>query len=127
MSRTVHHVPAGRRATPPYWTAGLPGPLTAHRLTELRLSGAESARARREGRRAVPARLVRSFAAYTYPRALDETFDTACESTARAELRAFRTAARKLLHAAPPGELLGAAQDLDHPPTRHRHRNLWEG
>ncbi|PBC64351.1 hypothetical protein BKI49_08365 [Streptomyces sp. Tue6028] len=126
MSRTVHHVPAGRRATPPYWTAGLPGPLTAHHLTELRLSGAESARARREGRRAVPYRLVRSFAAYTYPRALDETFHTARESTARAELRAFRTAARKLLHAAPPGELLGTAQDLDHPPTRHRHRNLWE-
>jgi hypothetical protein len=126
MSRTVHHVPARRRTRPPYWSGGLPGPRTAHTLTELRYSHAESARAAREGRRPVPAFVVRSFAAHTYPRALNTAFWNPYESAARAALRTFRHTARNLLRAAPAGTLLAAAAELDHPPTRHRHRNLWE-
>ncbi|MFF4354147.1 hypothetical protein [Streptomyces sp. NPDC001530] len=126
MSRTVHHVPIRHRATPAYWSSDLPGPVTAHALTELRYSGEELTSALREGRRPTPAPLVRAFAAYTYPRALNEHVRTPYEATARADLRTFRTTARKLLRAAPPSALLDAAEDLDHPPTRHRHRNLWE-
>lgn len=128
MSRTVHHVPSRHRTVPAFWSAGLPAPWTAHALTELRYSGAESIRARREGRRAVPTRVVRTFTAYTHARAVNGCFWNTYESGARAALRTFRTAASQQLRAAPPGTLLAAAEclDLDHPPTRHRHRNLWE-
>ncbi|MEU9465337.1 hypothetical protein AB0D78_01525 [Streptomyces avermitilis] len=126
MSRTVHHVPTQHRITPPYWSSGLPGPATAHANTELRYSEKELTRALREGGRPTPTRLIRAFAAYTYPRALNEHFRTSYEATARADLRTFRTTARKLLRAVPQGTLLDAAEALDHPPTRHRHRNLWE-
>jgi hypothetical protein len=51
--------------------------------------------------------------------------DTPYESRARAELRAFRTSARKWLHDATDALVLTAGE-LDHPPTRHRHRDLWE-
>ena len=37
-----------------------------------------------------------------------------------------RTAAVKDLRAAGPGGLLVSAEDLDQPPTRHRHSTLWE-
>ncbi|MER7197432.1 hypothetical protein [Streptomyces sp. CB01635] len=80
------------------------------------------------GRRPVPTLLVRSFAAYTYPRALGARVSAwrQPEAAARAGLRAFRTAAVKQLRAAGPGGLLVSAEDLDHPPTRHRHSTLWE-
>ena len=126
MSRTVHHVPARHRTHPARWAAGLPGPCTAHTLAELRYSHGESARAEREGRRPVPTFVVRTFAAHTYPRALNAVLWSPYESTARAALHTFRQTARKHLRAAPPGTLLAAAEDLDHPPTRHRHRDLWE-
>lgn len=128
MSRTVHHVRSRHRAIPAFWSAGPPAPWTRHALTELRYSAAEMSRARREGRRPVPARVVRAFTAYTYPRAMNECFWNPYESAARAALRSFRTTARKSLRAVPPGTLLAAVEhlDLDHPPTRHRHRNLWE-
>ena len=121
MSRTVHHVPARHRTHPPYWAAGLSGPCTAHTLPELRYSHAESARAEREGRRPVP-----TFVAHIYPRALNADLWSPYESTARAALHTFRQTAHKHFRAAPPGTLLTAAEDLDHPPTRHRHRDLWE-
>jgi hypothetical protein len=126
MSRTVHHVRSRHRETPSYWSSGRSGPVTAHALAELRYSQKELTKALEEGRRPVPRPLVRAFAAYTFPRALNQAFRTPYEATARAELRAFRTTARALLRAAPPGGLLDTAEDLDHPPTRHRHRDLWE-
>jgi hypothetical protein len=104
----------------------VPGPCTAHSLTELRYGYRELAQADREGRRPTPTHLVRAFAAYSYPRALNEHLRTPYESGARADLRSFRTTARKLLRAAPPEALLDIAETLDHPPTHHRHRDLWE-
>jgi len=126
MSRTVHHVPSRHRTIPAYESTGPLAPYTAHALTELRYTKAELYRARREARRPVPTRAVRTFAAYAYPRTLGVHFWSPYESTARADLRTFRTAARKLLRAAPQGALLATAENLDHPPTRHRHRDLWE-
>ncbi|WP_128377784.1 hypothetical protein [Streptomyces cavernae] len=126
MSRTVHHVPWRHRTLTAYWPQGLAGPWTAHSLVELRYSEAELRRAQRAGRRPAPALLTRTFASYTFPRAMNERFRDPYESRARAKLRAFRTAARKHLRAAPAGALRTAAEDLDHPPTRHRHRNIWE-
>ncbi|KOG32087.1 hypothetical protein [Streptomyces resistomycificus] len=125
MSRTVHHVPSRHRDNPA-WSRELPGPRTGHALVELRYSRAESADAVRAGRRPLPTQVVRRFAAYTYPRALNEQFSSPYESRARAALQAFRTTARNHLRAAPEGALLAAAEELDHPPTRHRHRDLWE-
>ncbi|MFJ9349549.1 hypothetical protein [Streptomyces sp. NPDC101237] len=81
---------------------------------------------RAAGRRPVPVPVVRAFTAYTYPRALNARPQGSYESTARAALRAFRTAARKRLRATPPDALLSVAEELDHPPTRHRHRDLRE-
>ena len=69
---------------------------------------------------------MRRVAAYTFPRALNQRMDTPYESRARAELQAFRTAARKWLYDATDAALVLAAGELDHPPTRHRHRDLWE-
>jgi hypothetical protein len=126
MSRTVHHVRSRHRSVPAYWAAGLPAPRTAHTLTELRYSGAELSRARREGRRPRPTRVVRTFTSYRYARAVNQCFWNPYESQARAALRTFRSTARTHLRAAPPGDLVTAAETLDHPPTRHRHRNLWE-
>ncbi|MEU9285322.1 hypothetical protein AB0D57_11490 [Streptomyces sp. NPDC048275] len=126
MSRTVHHVPTRHRTVPAHWSSGLRGPCTDHTLTELRYAREELTNARCEGRRPIPIHLVRTFAAYTYPRALNAQFHTPYESRARADLRSFRTTVRKLLRAAPPEALLDTAETLDHPPTRHRHRNLWE-
>lgn len=126
MSRTVHHVPSRHRTGPAYWPLGLPGACTAHVVCELRYSQKELTRAEHAGRRPVPTVLVRSFAAYTYPRALNARPGGPYESTARAALQDFRTSACKHLRAAPPGTLLLAAEELDHPPARHRHRNLWE-
>jgi hypothetical protein len=126
MSRTAHHVPSRHRTVPAPWSAGLPGPCTAHELTDLRHARAESWRARGEGRRPVPARVTRSFATYTLARALRGRIRSPYESRARASLSTFRSTARNHLRAAPPGTLLEAAEALDHPPTRHRHRDLWE-
>ncbi|MGW4906678.1 hypothetical protein [Streptomyces sp. NPDC004270] len=126
MSRTVHHVPSRHRTGPAYWSRGLPGPCTSHVLAELRYPGGKVSRRRGAGRRPVPTLVVRSFAAYTYPRALNARPAGPYESTARAALRTFRTVARKRLRAASPDVLLRVAEELDHPPTRHRHRDLWE-
>ncbi|MER7937318.1 MULTISPECIES: hypothetical protein [unclassified Streptomyces] len=126
ISRTVHHVPSRHRTGPAYWPHGLPGPFTFHALTELRYSAAESSLRRTAGRRPVPVPVVRAFTAYTYPRAFDARPQGPYESTARAALRAFRTEARTRLRAAPPDALLRVAEELDLPPTRHRHRNIEE-
>ncbi|MFE0673755.1 hypothetical protein [Streptomyces sp. NPDC058867] len=126
MSHTAHHVPNRHRSAPPYWPRGTAGPCTAHALVDLRHSHAETARAAREGRRPRPRPVVRSFAAYTWPRALGKRPSGPYETRARAELRAFRGAALRRLRAAPPGALHRVAEELDHPPTRHRHRDLWE-
>ena len=123
MSRTAHHVPNRHRTGPARWPYGLPGPCTSHVLVELRYSRQELARAGRTGRRPAQAPERRSFAAYTYPRALNARPRGPYETTARAALQAFRTSARKRLRAARPGTLVEAAVDLDHPPTRHRHRH----
>ena len=126
MSRTVHHVPNSRRTLPARWPLGLHGPWTGHTVTELRYSGAELARSAREGRRPTPRFARRSFTSYTYSRAVNERRYSPYERQARAALQGFRTAARRHLRAAPSGELLSWAEGLDHPPTRHRHRDLWE-
>ncbi|MFI9765457.1 hypothetical protein ACIHJG_01150 [Streptomyces sp. NPDC052415] len=126
MSRTVHHVPGRHRTGPPYWPQGLAGPCTRHSLGELRYERQELSKAVREGRRARPRPLVRSFAAYTYPRGPGERGVSPYESRARAALRSFRVTAVKQLRAAPAGTLERVAETLDHPPTRHRHRDLWE-
>ncbi|WP_367323939.1 hypothetical protein [Streptomyces sp. HUAS ZL42] len=126
MSRTAHHVPTRHRTHPAYWPLGTAGPCTGHVLTELRYAENDLTQAERDGRRPTPTLVVRSFAAYTYPRALNERLSSPYESTARAALRAFRTSARKHLRAARADTLLLAAEELDHPPTRHRHRDLWE-
>jgi len=126
MSRTVHHTPHRHRTAPPYWPHGTAGPCTAHSLAELRYSREELSRAERDGRRPGPTAVTRSFAAYTYPRGLGERSTSPYETMARAALRSFRTAALKHLRAAPAGSLRATAETLDHPPTRHRHRDLWE-
>ncbi|WP_327716469.1 hypothetical protein OG381_14195 [Streptomyces sp. NBC_00490] len=126
MSRTVHHVPSRHRTLPAPWPLGLPGPWTGHALTELRYPEAELARAEREGRRPVPRLARRSFTSYTYSRAVNERRYSPYERRARAALQVFRTSARRHLRAAPAGALPLWAEDLDHPPTRHRHRDLWE-
>ncbi len=71
---------------------------------------------------------MRSFAAYRHPRGLGAwvTSGREPEAAARAALRTFRTAAVKDLRAAGADGLLTQAQDLDYPPTRHRHSTLWE-
>ncbi|WP_329340373.1 hypothetical protein OG866_32910 [Streptomyces sp. NBC_00663] len=126
MSRTVHHVPSRHRILPAFWPLGLPGPWTGNAVAELRYSHAEFSRARREGRRPVPILVVRSFTSYTYSRAMNERRNSPYERRARAALQAFRSAARTHLRAAPAGALSRWAETLDHPPTRHRHRDLWE-
>lgn len=126
MSRTVHHVPSRHRALPASWPLGLPGPWTGHALDELRYPHEELSRAGREGRRPAPRLVVRSFTSYTYSRAMNECRNSPYERRARAALQTFRTSARRQLSAAPAGALLQWADDLDHPPTRHRHRDLWE-
>jgi hypothetical protein len=123
-SRTVHHVRSRHRTLPAHWPLGTAGPCTGHELTALRYPAGESRRARRDGRRPVPALVVRRFAAYTFPRTLNQRLDTPYESSARARLQAFRTFARKRLYDAT-GALALTAEELDHPPTRHRHRDLW--
>ncbi|PWI19057.1 hypothetical protein DI272_36570 [Streptomyces sp. Act143] len=130
MSRTAHHVPSRHRILPAFWALGLPGPWTGHAMPELRYSHAELARARRGGRRPVPRRVVRSFTSYTYSRALNERTSSPYERRARAALQAFRAAAHRELRAAAADPAATAealprrAEDLDHPPVRHRHRDL---
>ncbi|WP_062649588.1 hypothetical protein [Streptomyces maremycinicus] len=126
MSRTVHHVRPRHRVRPDDRPSRRQGWSTGHRLGELRYSAGESARALRERRRPVPLPLVRVFRSHTFPRSLNAEIDGPYESRARAALSVFRSTARNRLRAAPPGALLAVAEDLDHPPTRHRHRNVWD-
>ncbi|MFD9395759.1 hypothetical protein ACFWBB_34970 [Streptomyces sp. NPDC060000] len=129
MSRTVHHVRLRHRVHPDQrhsQSLSLSRD-TGHRITELRYSAEELARARRERRRPVPDPLVRVFRSYTFPRSLNEQIAGPYESRARAALSVFRSTARNRLRAAPPGALLAVADDLDHPPTRHRHQDVWNG
>ncbi|OPG01289.1 hypothetical protein B1R27_37665 [Streptomyces sp. GKU 895] len=125
MSRTAHHVPSRHRTLPAYWSLGLQGPWTGNDVPELRYTNEELARARREGRRPMPRRVVRGFTSYTYPRAMNGRVFSPYERRARAALQAFRSAARLELRAAPVEELVQWAEELDHPPTRHRHQDLW--
>ncbi|MET8165343.1 hypothetical protein ACFU6S_17125 [Streptomyces sp. NPDC057456] len=127
MSRTVHHVRLRHRVRPDDRPSQRRGWSTGHRLDELRYSARESARARREGRRPVPVPLVCAFRSYTFPRSLNSPIGGPYESRARAALSVFRSTARNRLRAAPPGALLRAAEELDHPPTRHRHQDVWNG
>ncbi|MER5580083.1 hypothetical protein AB0G76_12260 [Streptomyces asoensis] len=118
--RPRHRVdPGGLSAQGRGWSTG-------HRLGELRYEAAETARARREGRRPVPVPLVRAFCCRTFPRSLNAGIEGPYESRARAALSVFRSTARNRLRAAAPGALLAAAEELDLPPTRHRHRNVRE-
>jgi len=126
VSRTVHHVPGRHRTIPAFWGLGLQGPWTGNAVHELRYAHKELGRARRERRRPVPKRVVRSFTSYTYPRTINDRATSPYERRARAALQAFRASARLDLRAAPAEALLLWAEDLDHPPTRHRHRDLWE-
>ncbi|NUK06386.1 hypothetical protein [Streptomyces lunaelactis] len=125
MSRTVHHIPLQHRATS--WWSNYLGPWTAHAVIELRYSHAESGESHRAGRRPMPRRIVRGFASYEYPRAVGVPVSGRAyrEATARAALREFCTSAVKDLCAA--DDLLETAEDLDHPPTRHRHGCIWDG
>jgi hypothetical protein len=125
MSRTVHHVRPRHRVNPAHWPAESLNLDTGHRLVALRYSAQELTRARRERRRPVPVQLVHTFCAYTFPRSLNAQVDGPYESRARAALAVFRSTVRNRLRAASPGALLSAAEELDHPPTRHRHRDLW--
>ncbi|MCW8380199.1 hypothetical protein [Streptomyces justiciae] len=125
MSRTTHHVPSRHRTLPAFWSLGLPGPWTGNAVPELRYTYVELTRAHREGRRPMPRRVVRSFTSYTYPRAMNDRVSSPYERRARAALQAFRSTARLELRAAPAEALLLTAEELDHPPTRHRHRDLW--
>ncbi|MDX3803292.1 hypothetical protein [Streptomyces sp. AK04-3B] len=125
MSRTVHHVPLRHRVEPLELFDQGRHLATGHFLVELRYRAADLTRARRERRRPAPVLLVRAFRAHTFPRSLNEQVDDPYERRARAALAVFRSTARNRLRAAPPGALLAAAEELDHPPTRHRHRNLW--
>lgn len=126
MSRTVHHVRPRHRVDPGGLSAQGRGWSTGHRLGELRYEAAEMARGRREGRRPVPVPLVRAFCCRTFPRSLNAGIEGPYESRARAALSVFRSTARNRLRAAAPGALLAAAEELDLPPTRHRHRNVRE-
>lgn len=126
MSRTVHHVRPRHRVEPLHLPAGSRRLVTGHCLVELRYTAADLCRARCERRRPTPVPLVRAFRARTFPRSLNAQVDGPYESRARAALAVFRSTARNRLRAAPSGELLATAEELDHPPTRHRHRNLWE-
>ncbi|MFC9290042.1 hypothetical protein [Streptomyces sp. NPDC057052] len=127
MSRTVHHIRLRHRNHHPApGSVSRAGPRSGHRLVQLRVTFGESARARREGRRPRPVPVHRAFTAHTWPRSLNAGVGGPYESRARAALAVFRTTARNRLRAAPPGALLDAAEDLDHPPTRHRHRNIWD-
>lgn len=126
MSRTVHHVRPRHRVRTDDRSSQRRGWSTGHRLGELRYSEREMARARRERRRPVPVPLVRAFRSSTFPRSLNARIDGPYESRARAALSVFRSAARNRLRAAPAGGLLSAAEELDHPPTRHRHQNVWD-
>ncbi|MEV5487273.1 hypothetical protein AB0L47_04470 [Streptomyces bobili] len=127
MSRTVHHIrPRHRNHHPAPWSTHWAGLRSGHRLVQLRFTSVESARAQREGRRPRPVPVRSAFTAYTYPRSLNAGVDGPYESRARAALAVFRTTARNRLRAAPPGALLDIAADLDHPPTRHRHGNIWD-
>ncbi|MFD4573771.1 hypothetical protein ACFWNK_35925 [Streptomyces sp. NPDC058417] len=127
MSRTVHHVrPRHRNHHPAPWSTRWAGLRSGHRLTALRRTVRETARARREGRRPLPVPVDRAFVAHTYPRSLNAGVDGPYEVRARAALAVFRAGARNRLRAAPPGGLLALAEELDFPPTRHRHRNIWD-
>jgi hypothetical protein len=127
MSRTVHHIrPRHRNHHPVPGSTHWAGMRSGHRLVQLRVTTEESARAPREGRRPRPVAVRCAFTAYTYPRALNAGVDGPYESRARAALAVFRTTARNRLRAAPPGALLDVAEELDHPPTRHRHGNIWD-
>ncbi|MER6563681.1 hypothetical protein ABT300_39375 [Streptomyces sp. NPDC001027] len=126
MSRTVHHVPPRHRVEPLHLQDGGRRLVTGHCLVELRYRAADLTRARRERRRPTPVPLVREFRARTFPRSLNARIDGPYERRARAALAVFRSTSRNRLRAAPSGALLATAEDLDHPPTRHRHRNLWE-
>lgn len=126
MSRTTHHVPSKHRTLPAFCPRGRSGPWTGNTVAELRYTREEFTRARREGRRPVPSLAVRTFGSYTFWRAVNERRKTPYERRARAALQNFRTSARGHLRAAPAGELLSWAEELDHPPTRHRHRDVWE-
>ncbi|MFJ3668536.1 hypothetical protein ACIPSE_19040 [Streptomyces sp. NPDC090106] len=127
MARTAHHVPSRHRTLPAFWSLGLPGPWTGNAVPDLRRTHAESRRVRREGRRPVPRRVVRRFTSYTYARAVGDRSTSPYERRARAALQRFRASARLTLRAAASEEaLLTCAEDLDLPPTRHRHRDLWE-
>ncbi|MFD5270937.1 hypothetical protein [Streptomyces sp. NPDC058335] len=127
MSRTVHHIrPRHRNHHPAPWSTRWAGLRSGHRLVQLRVTTQESARAPREGRRPRPVPVRCAFTAHTYPRSLNAGVDGPYESRARAALAVFRTTARNRLRAAPPGALLDVAEDLVHPPTRHRHRNIWD-
>ncbi|MDX5568060.1 hypothetical protein PYK79_38920 [Streptomyces sp. ID05-04B] len=125
MSRTVHHVPPRHRVEPLHLPDGGGHLVTGHCLVELRYHAADLTRARRERRRPTPVLLVRAFRAHTFPRSLNARVDGPYERRARAALAVFRSTARNHLRAAPSGALLAAAEELDHPPTRHRHMNLW--
>ncbi|GAA1509122.1 hypothetical protein GCM10009730_11630 [Streptomyces albidochromogenes] len=123
MSRTAHHVPLKHRDTSWWSTGPAPSaPWTAHALTDFRCSHAELGAAHRAGRRPVPRRVTRAFASHTFPRASGTplTGRPAYESRARAALHRFTTRARHQLRTAP-----HTAEDLDHPPTRHRHACVW--
>ncbi|MBT2504497.1 hypothetical protein J7I98_01030 [Streptomyces sp. ISL-98] len=123
MSRTTHHTPLKHRKTS-WWSRGSGGPWTAHTLTDLRYSYADLSKALRTGRRPTPSRRMRTFASYEYPRAAGTPIrgQREHESRARAALRLFATRARKELRTSPT-----TAEDLDHPPTRHRHTCIWQG
>jgi hypothetical protein len=126
LSRTAHHVPSRHRTLPAFWPRGLSGPWTGNTVTELRYTREEFTRTRRQGRRPVPRLVARTFTSYTFSRAVNERVDSPYERRARAALQGFRTSARRHLRAAPAGELLSWAEEVDHAPTRHRHRDLWE-
>ncbi|MDN3020977.1 hypothetical protein [Streptomyces sp. S.PB5] len=126
MSRTAHHVPYRHRTLPAFWPLGRPGPWTGNTVEELRYSHEELNLAGREGRRPVPTLVVRNFTSYTFPRATNERPYSPYERRARAALQVFRTSARRHLRSALTGALPLWAEELDHPPTRHRHSDLWD-
>ncbi|MBT2397741.1 hypothetical protein [Streptomyces sp. ISL-100] len=125
MSRTAHHTPLKHRDTSWWSTGSAPcTSWTAHAVTDLRYSNAELRAAHRAGRRPTPDRLTHTLTAYTFPRASGTpiTGRSEHETQARAALHRFTTRARKQLRASST-----TAEDLDHPPTRHRHACIWHG
>ncbi|MGX1883957.1 hypothetical protein [Streptomyces sp. NPDC055287] len=68
--------------------------------------------------------MTHSLASCTFPRASGTPINgrPEHESRARAALHQFTTRARKQLRASP-----STAEDLDHPPPRHRHACVWHG